>query len=83
MERLLADPEFRAAKQGARQRIAKLAVPEEVSRWAGWEVTSQACERAEHLAARADGFAPPAGVRDELYAQAQRVTRNPQRTSLL
>jgi hypothetical protein len=50
IDRLLADPEFRAARAGARQRIARLSVPPDANEWSFWAAIRTACERAEELA---------------------------------
>jgi len=113
-ERLLADPQFRAAKPGgARHRYARMALPDGTDNGVGWDAVRDAETQAElltqaqyaqitsrlddlagelradagyqnasspgarkqaaelFLLRRADGFAPPAIVRDELYAKAQ------------
>jgi hypothetical protein len=117
-DKLLAMPEFRAAKPGgARQRFAKLAIPADTDRWVGWDATRDALDRAEQLAQaqyaqiterlddlaaellaspayqqasspgarkqaaeqflipRADGFSPPAHIRDEMYARARDLAK--------
>jgi hypothetical protein len=115
--KLLAIPEFRAAKSGARQRVGRMALPEDVHSWVTWDAVRQACDQAEamsgaqyaelttrlddlaaqlltdvdfqrasspgarkqaaeqFLISQADGFSPPAHVRDELYARAQKLSR--------
>lgn len=126
VDRLLADPQFRAAKPGgARQRYAKFALPDGTDKWVGWDAVRDAVERAElltqtqygqiagrlddlaaelltdaeyrkasspgarkqaaeqFLIPRANGFAPPAHVRDELYARAQRLAKTPYRPATL
>ncbi|SQD95043.1 MULTISPECIES: hypothetical protein [unclassified Parafrankia] len=51
VDTLLADPGFRAAKQGgARQRYAKFTIPKDTDKWVGWEATRDAADRAEELA---------------------------------
>ncbi|WP_204015668.1 hypothetical protein [Micromonospora andamanensis] len=114
---LLASPEFRAAKMGARQRVARFAVPPDTHEWVRWDAIREACDRAEVLAqtqyasitdrldglaaellttpayqqasspaarkqvaeqfliSQADGFSPPAHLRDELYARSQRLLK--------
>ncbi|MEX5709577.1 hypothetical protein AB1484_15020 [Parafrankia sp. FMc6] len=48
---LLADPGFRAARAGAaRQRYAKLALPEGTDSWVGWDACRDAADQAEALA---------------------------------
>ncbi|MBL7489167.1 hypothetical protein I6A60_33480 [Frankia sp. AgB1.9] len=48
---LLADPGFRAARTGAaRQRYAKLALPEGTDNWVGWDACRDAADQAEALA---------------------------------
>lgn len=43
-------PECRAAKMGARQRVAKLAMPPDTHDWVRWDAIREACDRAEVLA---------------------------------
>ncbi|MEU6711517.1 hypothetical protein ABZ897_08530 [Nonomuraea sp. NPDC046802] len=50
IDRLLADPEFRAARASARQRIARLSVPPDAQEWSFWDAIRTACERADDLA---------------------------------
>ncbi|TDD00572.1 hypothetical protein E1292_28370 [Nonomuraea deserti] len=50
IDRLLADPEFRAARASARQRIARLSVPPDAQEWSFWDAIRTACERADALA---------------------------------
>jgi hypothetical protein len=117
VESLLATPEFRAAKLGARQRFAQSHLPADLDERVRWEVVRAACDRADELTTQryadideqyddlaaqllkdpayqragsvgvrkqaaerfltawADGFMPPALVRDELYARAQRLAK--------
>lgn len=117
-EKLLAMPEFRAAKGGARQRIARLNVPADQD-WLIWDGVRAATDKAEamaseiyaqlgqrlddlapdlaaypayrsatsaagrkqateqFLAEHADGFSPPALIRDELHGRAQKVAKQP------
>ncbi|TDB79819.1 hypothetical protein [Micromonospora sp. KC721] len=123
-EKLLANPEFRAAKIGPRQRIGQMAIPEGTHRHVGWEALRMASERAEDMARsryaelvtrldelapqllsdatyqhasspgarkqaaeqflipHGDGFPPPAYVRDELYARAQKLLKTKGATNL-
>ncbi|MCW2879083.1 MAG: hypothetical protein JWQ95_3183 [Sphaerisporangium sp.] len=46
---LLANPEFRAARGGARQRVAQLAIPPGTDQPDSWEAIRNACNRAEEL----------------------------------
>ncbi|MBB4701491.1 hypothetical protein BJ982_003035 [Sphaerisporangium siamense] len=118
VEALLANPEFRAAKAGARHRTGSLAIPPDTPRGVEWEALRIAYDRAEELAKaayaqigddrldelaaellatpeyqrasapatrkqiterfltrHADGFSPPAPIRDELYARAQKFAK--------
>ncbi|WP_028189004.1 hypothetical protein [Salinispora pacifica] len=123
-EKLLANPEFRAAKIGHRQRIGQMAIPEGTHRHVGWEALRVASEQAEDMARsryaelvtrldeltpqlltdatyqqasspgarkqaaeqflipHGDGFPPPAYVRDELYARAQKLLKTKGATNL-
>jgi hypothetical protein len=50
VQKLLNMPEFRAAKAGARRRVAQLHVPSEVQRQCGWRLIDDACEQAQVMA---------------------------------
>lgn len=47
---ILADPRFRAASRGDRQRLARLAIPKDADNWAGWDAVREACDRAQEMA---------------------------------
>jgi hypothetical protein len=47
--KLVAMPQFRAAKGGARQRIGRMAVPDETPSWVTWDAVRQACDQADAL----------------------------------
>lgn len=49
VEALLAMPEFRAAKVGARQRFAQSHLPANLDGRVGWDVVQAACDRADEL----------------------------------
>lgn len=114
---ILADPQFRAARAGNRQRIARQAIPKGTDQWAAWDAIRKAGDRANQMAQErydqledqldglaeellaspayqqassaaarkqaaerfliphADGFSPPALVRDELYARAKDLAK--------
>ena len=46
---MLADPQFRAAPRGDRQRLARLAIPQGTDIWAAHDAISQACDRAHEM----------------------------------
>jgi hypothetical protein len=54
-EAFLADPRFRAASRGDRQRMARMALPPGTDQWAGWDAVRDACDRAQQLADAAYG----------------------------
>lgn len=126
VEKILADPDFRALKtRGERLRYAKSVIPADMHDWVRWDATTAASDRWEELAAaqymdlekrydelvaalladpdyqragspagrkqvigqflipRADGFASPARVRDELYARAQTLAKTTRRPATL
>jgi hypothetical protein len=65
---MLTSMDFRAAKtRGARQRLARLAVPAGTDQGVGWDAESEACDRAEELA-RAQ-YAQIDGRLDDLAAE--------------
>jgi hypothetical protein len=66
VDAVLADPQFRAASHGKRQRIARQAVPEGPDQWAAWEVAREACERAQEMTE--DIYGQLEGRLDELAA---------------
>ncbi|HET9970340.1 MAG TPA: hypothetical protein VFQ68_19055 [Streptosporangiaceae bacterium] len=54
-ETFLADPQFRAASRGDRQRMARMALPPGTDQWAGWDAVRDACDRAQQMAEAAYG----------------------------
>ena len=46
---LLADPQFRAAPRGDKQRTARRLIPEGTGQWVGWDAVREACERVNKL----------------------------------
>ena len=54
-DEMLADPQFRAASRGDRQRIARLALPQGTDQWAGWDAVREACDRAQQVTEAAYG----------------------------
>jgi hypothetical protein len=48
-DEVLADPQFRAASRGDRQRIARLALPQGTDQWVGWDAVREACDRAQQV----------------------------------
>jgi hypothetical protein len=66
VEALSAMPEFRAAKRGARQRLAKLHPPSEMDRRVRWDAVRTACDRAGELTQR---YADVDGRYDELASR--------------
>jgi hypothetical protein len=64
---LLASPEFRAARPGARQRFARLNIPTDTDPGAGWDAASIACDQADEQA-RAQ-YAQITGRLDDLAAE--------------
>ncbi|MEQ4306196.1 hypothetical protein ABNF97_33245 [Plantactinospora sp. B6F1] len=60
-------PEFRAAKMGARQRVARFAVPPDTHDWVRWDAIREACDRAEVLAQTQ--YAPITDRLDDLAAE--------------
>lgn len=52
---MLADPQFRAASRGDRQRLARLALPPATDQWAGWDAVREACDRAQQMTEAAYG----------------------------
>jgi hypothetical protein len=68
VDTLLADPGFRAARPGgARQRYARIAIPEGTHKWVAWDAAREATDRAEELAQAQYAQIPPR--LDELAAQ--------------
>ena len=63
-EAILADPQFRAASRGDRQRLA---LPAGTDQWAGWDAVREACDRAQQMAEAACGQLE--GQLDELAAE--------------
>ena len=55
----LADPQFRAASRGDRQRMARLALPPGTDQWVGWDAVRDACDRAQQQAEAAYGQLEP------------------------
>ncbi|MEU9888818.1 hypothetical protein [Sphaerisporangium sp. NPDC051011] len=53
VETLLANPEFRAARAGVRQRTGSLAIPPDTPQGVEWQALRIACDRAEELAGAA------------------------------
>jgi hypothetical protein len=47
---IVADPRFRAASRGDRQRLARLALPKDADDWAGWDAVRKACDQAQEMA---------------------------------
>jgi hypothetical protein len=47
---ILADPQFRAAPRGDKQRTARRLIPEGASQWAGWDAGREACDWVNKLA---------------------------------
>lgn len=47
---IMADPRFRAAPRGDRQRLARLAIPKDTDSWASYDAVRKACDQAQELA---------------------------------
>jgi hypothetical protein len=49
-EAILADSQFRGAPRGDKLRAARRLIPEETSKWVGWDAAREACERVNQTA---------------------------------
>jgi hypothetical protein len=54
-EAILANPQFRVASRGDRQRLARLALPAGTDHWASWDAVREACDRAQQMTETACG----------------------------